>query len=145
MRRLSFLLALSVVAACSSGTSAPSDYQTEPSTASSSGGGGPCTAPSFGSKTLGDLASSEKGQLCDSVACPFGGYGKSKSCADGNDTSSNASQSDCLDDPTWSDCAALPASDFIACSQAVGADPCNRLAIVLNNSACASYKDCAGY
>jgi hypothetical protein len=155
---------------CSGDTSAPaSKYQTGPtsggetsSSSSSSGGsssggsssGGSSlgsttancsTAPSFGSKKLADLAPSEKGQLCDYVACSYGGYGQSKSCADGSDASADASQSDCLLDFWWTDCPALPASDFLACNKAVSADVCNLYPIVQSDPACASYKVCGGF
>ena len=111
---------------------------------SSSGSTATCTAPSIsGTKTLGDLTSTEKGKLCDYNACPFGGYGKSKSCSNGTTVKSKSSQSVCTGDPTWSNCADLPVIDYFSCVDAVNADPCNAHTILTSDTARAEFKACA--
>ena len=106
--------------------------------------GGDCTAPSIsGSKALGNLTSTEKGKLCDYNACPFGGYGKSKTCSNGTTVKSKSSQSTCQSDATWSKCADLSVSDYFSCVDAVNADPCQSLTIITSDPACAAFKDCA--
>lgn len=111
---------------------------------SSSGGTTTCTAPTIsGTKALGDLTSTEKGKLCDYNACPFGGYGKSKTCSNGSTVKSKSSQSTCTSDPTWTKCADLSVSDYFSCVDAVNADPCNALTIMTSGAECAAFKDCA--
>jgi hypothetical protein len=73
----------------------------------------------------------------------MGGYGKSKSCPDGTSVKSKSSQSTCTSDPTWSKCGDLAVSDFIACNEAINADPCKALETVSGDPACAAFKDCA--
>lgn len=85
----------------------------------------------------------EKGELCDYNACPFGGYGKSKSCSGGTTVKSKSSQSACESDPTWDNCADLTVGDFVGCSDKINADPCNALQIMTTDPACASFKQCA--
>ena len=131
-------------ASTSSGGTTSSSGASTSSSGSSSGSPGTCTAPAIsGTKTLGTLSSTEKGQLCDYAACPFGGYGKSKSCGDGTTAKSKASQSACLGDATWTKCGSLAVSDFLACSEKINADPCEALTTVTSDPACASFKSCA--
>ena len=111
---------------------------------SSSGSTTTCTAPSIsGTKTLSELTSTEKAKLCDYNACPFGGYGKSKTCSNGSTVKSKSSQSVCTSDPTWTNCADLAVSDYFSCVDAVNADPCNVLTIMSTDAACAQFKACA--
>jgi hypothetical protein len=102
-----------------------------------------CTAPALtATKTLGALSSAERGQLCDYSACPFGGYGKSKSCG-ASTFSAKQSQAACLADPTWTKCASVTAGDYLACTTAMNVDPCKSLQVLTTDPACASVKACA--
>ena len=113
-------------------------------TGSSSGGTVTCTAPTIpGTTTLGALNATQKGQLCDYTACPFGGYGKSKSCTGGTTVKSKASQDACTGDPTWTKCASLAVSDYLGCNDKINADPCKALETVTTDAACANFKACA--
>lgn len=101
-------------------------------------------APSIsGTKTLSALSSTEKGQLCDFSACPFGGYGKSKTCSGGMSAKSKASQSACLGDATWTKCGSVKVSDYLACQAKLNADPCASLQTMMGDAACAPIKACA--
>lgn len=101
-------------------------------------------APSIsGTKTLSALSSAEKGQLCDYSACPFGGYGKSKTCSSGMTAKSKASQSACLGDATWTKCGSVKVSDYLACQAKVNEDPCAALQTMMGDAACAPIKACA--
>jgi hypothetical protein len=103
-----------------------------------------CNAPSVaGTKTLGTISASEKGSLCDYSACPFGGYGKSKTCGGGVSAKAKASQSACTSDPTWGRCAALSVADYLTCQTKLNEEPCNALQVMMNDAACASFKTCA--
>jgi hypothetical protein len=48
------------------------------------------------SKKLSDLSDAEQGALCDWVANVYGGYGKSVTCSNGTNSSSEASRQVCL-------------------------------------------------
>lgn len=108
-----------------------------------SGGPVTCTAPAItATKLLGELSATEKGQTCDYSACPFGGYGKSKACADGVSVKAPASQAACVAQPTFTNCAELPVGDLLACQAKLNADPCKSLEVLSADPACASTKAC---
>jgi hypothetical protein len=56
---------------------------------------------------------------------------------------SKSSQSTCTSDATWTKCASLSVGDYLACEDAINADPCNALQTVSTDPACASFKTCA--
>lgn len=117
------------------------------STSSSSSSGATTTscdaAPAVsGTKTLATVTSAEKGLLCDFSACPFGGYGGSKSCTNGTTVKAKASQAACTGDATWTKCGSVAVSDYVACQIKINADPCNALATMSSDAACAPLKSC---
>ncbi len=112
-----------------SGTTAPVSCEKAPAIATSG--------------TLAALSAADKGMVCDYAACPFGGYGKSKSCTDGVSVKAKASQSACLSDPTFAKCGDVPVSDYLACQVALNVDPCKALEVLSADPACAAVKACA--
>jgi len=132
-------------ASASNDASPSKDGSTNPPQDSGTKDAGPivCTAPALtATKTLGELSSAERGQLCDYSACPFGGYGKSKSCG-GSTFSAKQSQAACLGEPTWTKCASVTAGDFLACATAMNVDPCKSIQVLTTDPACAPVKACA--
>lgn len=90
------------------------------------------------SKTIAELSSSEKKQLCDWQAGINGGYGKSTSCPDGLTVSGPKSQSACV--AKFPSTCNAPVGDVESCLKVDAKDPC-ALAI-LKAPECESLRSC---
>jgi hypothetical protein len=103
----------------------------------------PNTSGVTGTKTLSQLTTSERGKVCDFMACAWGGYGQSKTCTNNVTVNGPKSQNDCTSNQTFTRCGSVSVSSYEACQKKLNASPCDSLSILQNDPACAAVKSCA--
>jgi nickel-dependent lactate racemase len=91
-------------------------------------------------KKLADLTAEEQKSVCDEIASLQGGYGRSVTCTDGHQETTNANQAECVSGFTIvaQACSTLTVGDVVECSKAQGQDLCKFPTV----AECAPVRDC---
>jgi hypothetical protein len=91
---------------------------------------------------IADLSSAQAGTLCDWVNGKGGGYGRTVTCSDGTDASTDPDKATCSSSAPLLGglCPTLTVGDLEDCSNAVGMDLC----AAATNPACAAFNTCVG-
>lgn len=107
------------------------------------------TAPPVGnssglprSSTIASLTTAQAGTLCDWANAKEGGYGRSMTCPDGSDGSTDPSRESCVSLVVYLGikCPTLSVGDLEDCGNASGADVCS----IPAQAACAAFNACVG-
>jgi hypothetical protein len=91
-------------------------------------------------KKLAELTAAEQKSVCDEIASLQGGYGRSVTCSDGHQETTNSNQAECLSGfgVLAQACPDLTVGDAVDCSKAQGEDLCKFPTL----AECAPVRDC---